>query len=440
MTSAARRVAVTGVGAISALGHDAPQTWAALCGGRSGIARIESVDVSGLRFQNGAEVKGFDPAAHFDPGRLDLLDRFAQFAVVAAREAVRDSGVELTPELRERTAVFTGSSLGGQNTQDAAFVELYQREKRPRPPSLDSEVHGQRGSEPDRDGVRPDRTLPHGFHRLLLVQPRDRPGLLDGAQRRRRSRHRRRQRSALFPGAPEGLGGHARRRPGHVPSLFPRSPRADPRGGRGDARSSSRWTRPAPGERGSSRSSPASACPATPTTPRSRRSPDRPAPCAPPSPTRRWLPRRSATSTPTARERAATMPPRPARSGRSSAPTRTASPSARPSRCTGTPSARPGPWRRSPPCWPSRTGRLPPTANFTGPDPECDLDVVPDRARAATPEAALSNSFAFGGLNAVLAFRRDPVPAGARPTRDFRRRPGRGHNIRPPRASTATGQ
>jgi nodulation protein E len=50
-------------------------------------------------------------------------------------------------------------------------------------------------------------------------------------------------------------------------------------------------------------------------------------------------------------------------------------------------------------------GMLPPTANFTGPDPECHLDVVPDRARAATPGAALSNSFAFGGLNAVLAFR-----------------------------------
>ena len=127
MTAPARRVAVTGVGAISALGHDAPQMWAALCDGRSGIARIESVDVSDLRFQNGGEVKGLDPAEHFDPARMDLLDRFAQFALIAAREAVRDSGVELTPELRERTAVYTGSSLGGQTTQDAAFVELYQR-------------------------------------------------------------------------------------------------------------------------------------------------------------------------------------------------------------------------------------------------------------------------------------------------------------------------
>jgi len=53
-----------------------------------------------------------------------------------------------------------------------------------------------------------------------------------------------------------------------------------------------------------------------------------------------------------------------------------------------------------------RDGLLPPTANFTTPDPACDLDVVPNTARAAQVECALSNSFAFGGLNAVLAFRR----------------------------------
>jgi nodulation protein E len=51
-------------------------------------------------------------------------------------------------------------------------------------------------------------------------------------------------------------------------------------------------------------------------------------------------------------------------------------------------------------------GVLPPTANFTEPDPACDLDVIPNQARAAQVEYALSNSFAFGGLNAVLAFRR----------------------------------
>jgi len=56
-----------------------------------------------------------------------------------------------------------------------------------------------------------------------------------------------------------------------------------------------------------------------------------------------------------------------------------------------------------------RDGVLPPTANFTEPDPECDLDVIPNRARHVQVEAALSNSFAFGGLNAVLVF--GPAPA-----------------------------
>jgi nodulation protein E len=122
-----RRVAVTGVGAVSAVGQNAAETWSALADGRSGIARIESIDTSGLRFQNGAEVRGFDPSRHFDPVRLDFLDRFAQFALVAAREALAGSGLRLTPELSERTAVYTGSCLGGQTTEDAGFADLYRR-------------------------------------------------------------------------------------------------------------------------------------------------------------------------------------------------------------------------------------------------------------------------------------------------------------------------
>ena len=122
-----RRVAVTGVGAVSALGRNAAETWSALSEGRSGIARIESVDTAGLRFRNGAEVRGFDPSEHFDPVRLDFLDRFAQFALVAAREALADSGLRISGDLSERTAVYTGSSLGGQTTEDAGFVDLYRR-------------------------------------------------------------------------------------------------------------------------------------------------------------------------------------------------------------------------------------------------------------------------------------------------------------------------
>lgn len=120
---------MTGLGAVCALGHNVPEVWDALCQGRPGIGRIESVDVSGLRFQNGAEVRGYDPACHFDPGRADLLDRFAQFAVLPAREALRDSGTAWTPELREASAVVCGSSVGGQGSQDAGFRELYKLER-----------------------------------------------------------------------------------------------------------------------------------------------------------------------------------------------------------------------------------------------------------------------------------------------------------------------
>src|SRR5712692_4995880 len=125
----ARPVAITGLGVISALGHNTAEVWSALCQGRSGIAPIESVDVSKLRFQNGAEVRGYDPNKHFDAKRADLMDRFAQFAVITAREAMRDSGLALTQGQQEKTAVVCGSSMGGQSTQDAAFVDLYRLDR-----------------------------------------------------------------------------------------------------------------------------------------------------------------------------------------------------------------------------------------------------------------------------------------------------------------------
>ena len=120
-----RRVAVTGLGVISALGHDVSCFWNALIAGRSGIGRITSVDLSNIRFQNGAEVRDYDPAQHFEPSQADLLDRFAQFALIAARQAIRDSGIIFSRELRQRTAIITGSSVGGQSTQDTQFWAVY---------------------------------------------------------------------------------------------------------------------------------------------------------------------------------------------------------------------------------------------------------------------------------------------------------------------------
>ena len=120
-----RRVAITGVGAICALGRNAAEFAESLRQGRPGIGPIESTDTSQMRFQNGAEVKGYSHQPYFDDRRADFMDRFAQFAVIAAREAAADSGVEWTPELRENAAIVTGSCVGGQSTEDIGFHELY---------------------------------------------------------------------------------------------------------------------------------------------------------------------------------------------------------------------------------------------------------------------------------------------------------------------------
>jgi len=122
-----RRVAITGIGAISALGRDTAEFAAALRAGRCGIGQIRSAEISTLRFQNGAEVADYSHTAYFDDRRADFMDRFAQFAVIAAREAVGDAGVEWTPELRETAAIITGSCVGGQSTEDLGFVSLYKQ-------------------------------------------------------------------------------------------------------------------------------------------------------------------------------------------------------------------------------------------------------------------------------------------------------------------------
>jgi len=114
---------------ICSLGHNVPGSWREMSEGRSGIRRLQAVDPALLRFSSAAEVQGFDPTAHFDPSRLSLLDRFAQFALVAAREAAKDSGLEITGSLRDRAAIVTGCCLGGQTTEDAEFETLYRQGK-----------------------------------------------------------------------------------------------------------------------------------------------------------------------------------------------------------------------------------------------------------------------------------------------------------------------
>lgn len=119
------RVAVTGLGVVTPLGHSVPDFADALRAGRSGIGPLVNVPLEGLTTRIGAEVRGFDPLAHFPENKLTLLDRFAQFALVAARDAIGASGLSFTEGLGARTAVILGSGVGGQGTLDENYRRLY---------------------------------------------------------------------------------------------------------------------------------------------------------------------------------------------------------------------------------------------------------------------------------------------------------------------------
>jgi nodulation protein E len=124
-----RRVAVTGIGVISALGANRESFWQSLAAGESGIRPMQLVASGTVRFPNAAEVQNYQTADHFDEKEAALLDRFAQFAAIAAREAVRDAQIEWTADLREQTAIVTGSSTGGQTSEDESFRDYYERKQ-----------------------------------------------------------------------------------------------------------------------------------------------------------------------------------------------------------------------------------------------------------------------------------------------------------------------
>ena len=405
MTAPARRVAVTGVGAISALGHDAPQMWAALCDGRSGIARIESVDVSDLRFQNGAEVKGLDPAEHFDPARLDLLDRFAQFALIAAREAVRDFGVELDAGAARAHCRLHRIEPGRPDHAGRGLRRALSAEIRPRTSPLDS----------------PKRMANAGASQISMEFGLTGPCCTISTACSS-ANHAIGQAFWMVRGGVVDLaitgGSEAPFSPGHLKAweamrvVSPDTCRPfslDRRGlilGEGGAMlvlepleaaraRGARIYAEIAGFGMSSRRPPRDAADR-------RRAGARHA---------RRARRRGALAEQIGYINAHGTGTR----GNDSAEVRAirevfgahadhlavSSTKSMHGHALGAAGA----LEAVATVLALENGILPPTANFTAPDPECDLDVVPGRARAARPEAALSNSFAFGGLNAVLAFR-----------------------------------
>ncbi len=119
------RVVITGLGIVSPLGHSAIDLGAALKAGRSAIGPITGIQNPDLGAKVGAQVKDFDPLAHFPENKLSLLDRCSQFAAVAARGAIKQSGLDFRNGLGLRTACIIGTGVGGLTTIDETFLAVY---------------------------------------------------------------------------------------------------------------------------------------------------------------------------------------------------------------------------------------------------------------------------------------------------------------------------
>ncbi len=130
-----KRVVVTGLGAITPLGNDVETTWINAVAGKSGAGPITHFDASKFKTQFACEVKGYDPNAHFDRKKLRQLDLYAQYAMVAARQAVADSGIENAPNLdRNRVGVIVAAGIGGLHTfeEEAGYYAINGAEMGPK--------------------------------------------------------------------------------------------------------------------------------------------------------------------------------------------------------------------------------------------------------------------------------------------------------------------
>lgn len=400
-----QRVAITGMGIISALGADLAANWSSLSQGKAGIAPIQLLDTANLRFKNGAEVRQYDPGQHFQQNQLDFLDRFAQFALIAARQALADSGLKITPELAGKMAVVTGSCVGGQTSQDAGFVTLYQKNSPRVHPlliprtmanagashiSMEFGIHGpvytmstacssanhamgnafwmvRNGQVEAAITGGSEAPFSMGFLKaweaMRVVSPdtcrpfsMDRKGLILGEGAGMLVLER--METALARGAKiygEIVGFGMSSDAGHITAPTTRGPAAAMIAALLDAGI-------APEQIGYVNAHGTG------------------------------TPANDQTETRAIREVFSKHAERLAVSSTKS--------------MHGHALGAAGALEAVATVMAMREKIIPPTANFTTPDPECDLDIVPNQARPGEIEYALSNSFAFGGLNAVLAFRR----------------------------------
>jgi len=122
-----RRVVITGLGCVTALAESADELFTALCAGKSGVSTIESFDTSAFAVKFGGEIKSFDVTNYVDQRESKRMDRFAQFAVAAASQAVKDSELDFSKEDPYRVGVIVATGIGGIKEIEEQHIKLLQK-------------------------------------------------------------------------------------------------------------------------------------------------------------------------------------------------------------------------------------------------------------------------------------------------------------------------
>src|SRR2546421_1312905 len=121
------RVVVTGIGLLTPVGNDLASTWEALCQGKSGVGPITSYDSSRFRVHFGAELKNFDPSLYMDRKEMRRTDPYEQFAIATTKQALAQSGLRITQENANDIGVYIGSGIGGLSTWHDQFKVLFEK-------------------------------------------------------------------------------------------------------------------------------------------------------------------------------------------------------------------------------------------------------------------------------------------------------------------------
>lgn len=119
-----KRVVITGLGAVTPIGNTAKETWANALKGKNGIAEITNIDTEQFNVHIGGEVKNLNIEDHIDRKEARRMDKFTQFAIIAADEAVKDAKLEITDDNAERIGVWIGSGIGGIQSLEDGFIAL----------------------------------------------------------------------------------------------------------------------------------------------------------------------------------------------------------------------------------------------------------------------------------------------------------------------------